>query len=92
MSYPFEVIRRKLESQSVLLTEEMRADVVCTNVVDCFEEIIKSKGVAGLFAGWWTDVLRIVPQTLLTYFFYQFVRSSIVETKKELKKHNYFNY
>jgi hypothetical protein len=92
MSYPFEVIRRKLETQSALLPEEMRADVVCTNVVDCFEEIVKSKGVAGLFAGWWTDVLRIVPQTLLTYFFYQFVRSSIVETKKELKKHHYFNY
>ncbi|XP_053487431.1 solute carrier family 25 member 43 [Ictalurus furcatus] len=61
LSFPFETIKRKMQAQSPLLPHYGGADVHFTGMIDCFKQVIKTKGVLSLWSGITANMLKIIP-------------------------------
>ncbi|XP_038630960.1 solute carrier family 25 member 43 [Scyliorhinus canicula] len=61
VSFPFETVKRKMQAQSSLLPHYGGVDVHFTGVVDCFRQIMKTKGVLSLWNGLSANLLKIIP-------------------------------
>jgi hypothetical protein len=44
---------------------------VYTGVTDCFIKTLKNEGIPAFFKGFGPSVTRLVPQTILTFIFYE---------------------
>ncbi|XP_017330518.1 solute carrier family 25 member 43 isoform X2 [Ictalurus punctatus] len=61
LSFPFETIKRKMQAQSPLLPHYGGVDVHFTGMIDCFKQVIKTKGVLSLWSGITANMLKIIP-------------------------------
>ncbi|MBN3297487.1 solute carrier family 25 member 43 [Amia ocellicauda] len=61
LSFPFETVKRKIQAQSPILPHFGGADVHFCGVVDCFRQVIKSKGILSLWSGLTANLVKIVP-------------------------------
>ncbi|KAF7228475.1 solute carrier family 25 member 43 [Nothobranchius furzeri] len=61
LSYPFETVKRKMQAQSAHLPHFGGADVHFTGVIDCFMQVVKTKGILALWNGLTANTIKIVP-------------------------------
>ncbi|XP_044124381.1 solute carrier family 25 member 43 [Bufo gargarizans] len=61
MSFPFETVKRKMQAQSQILSHCGGGDVHFNGVLDCFRQIVKTKGVLSLWSGLTANLLKVVP-------------------------------
>ncbi|XP_064422617.1 solute carrier family 25 member 43 [Latimeria chalumnae] len=61
LSFPFETVKRKMQAQSLALLHYGGVDVHFTGMVDCFRQIVKTKGLTGLWSGLTANLVKIVP-------------------------------
>lgn len=61
LSFPFETVKRKMQAQSAHLPHCGGVDVHFGGVVDCFRQVIKTKGVLTLWTGLTANMVKIVP-------------------------------
>ncbi|TSQ81010.1 Solute carrier family 25 member 43 [Bagarius yarrelli] len=61
LSFPFETIKRKMQAQSPRLPHCGGVDVHFTGTVDCFRQVIKTKGVLSLWSGIAANTVKIIP-------------------------------
>ncbi|XP_078403768.1 solute carrier family 25 member 43 [Cetorhinus maximus] len=74
ISFPFETVKRKMQAQSPLLPHYGGVDVHFTGVVDCFKQIMKTKGVLSLWNGLTANLLKIVPYYGLMFSTFEFCK------------------
>ncbi|XP_013860777.1 solute carrier family 25 member 43 [Austrofundulus limnaeus] len=61
LSYPFETVKRKMQAQSARLPHFGGVDVHFTGMIDCFIQVVKTKGVLSLWNGLTANTIKIVP-------------------------------
>ncbi|KAM4621229.1 solute carrier family 25 member 43 [Polymixia lowei] len=61
LSYPFETVKRKMQAQSARLPHFGGADVHFTGMMDCFQQVVKNKGILSLWSGFTANTIKIVP-------------------------------
>ncbi|XP_073417070.1 solute carrier family 25 member 43 [Dendrobates tinctorius] len=61
VSFPFETVKRKMQAQSQVLPHCGGVDVHFNGVLDCFRQIVKTKGVLGLWSGLTANLVKVVP-------------------------------
>ncbi|OCT67581.1 solute carrier family 25 member 43 [Xenopus laevis] len=71
MSFPFETVKRKMQAQSQLLPHCGGVDVHFNGMVDCFRQIVKTKGVLSLWNGLTANLLKVVPYFGLMFSTYE---------------------
>lgn len=74
LSFPFETVKRKMQAQSPLLPHYGGVDVHFTGVVDCFKQIVKTKGFLSLWNGLTANILKIVPYYGLMFSTFEFCK------------------
>ncbi|XP_067853360.1 solute carrier family 25 member 43 [Heptranchias perlo] len=74
LSFPFETVKRKMQAQSPLLPHYGGVDVHFTGVMDCFKQIVKTKGVLSLWNGLTANLLKIVPYYGLMFSTFEFCK------------------
>ncbi|XP_020369164.2 solute carrier family 25 member 43 [Rhincodon typus] len=74
LSFPFETVKRKMQAQSPLLPHYGGVDVHFTGVVDCFKQIVKTKGVLSLWNGLTANLVKIVPYYGLMFSTFEFCK------------------
>ncbi|XP_030066045.1 solute carrier family 25 member 43 [Microcaecilia unicolor] len=74
LSFPFETVKRKMQIQSHIFPHCGGADVHFTGMVDCFQQIVKTKGVMGLWSGLTANLLKIVPYFGLMFSTFEFCK------------------
>ncbi|XP_053555157.1 solute carrier family 25 member 43 [Bombina bombina] len=61
LSFPFETVKRKMQAQSFVLPHCGGVDVHFSGVLDCFKQIVKTKGVTGLWNGLTANLIKVIP-------------------------------
>lgn len=61
LSFPFDTVKRKMQAQSPYLPHCGGVDVHFSGAMDCFQQIVKARGVLGLWNGLAANLLKIVP-------------------------------
>uniref|UniRef100_A0AAY4E7S8 Solute carrier family 25 member 43 n=1 Tax=Denticeps clupeoides TaxID=299321 RepID=A0AAY4E7S8_9TELE len=61
LSFPFETVKRKMQAQSARLPHYGGVDVHFSGMIDCFRQVIKTKGVLALWSGFTANLVKIVP-------------------------------
>ncbi|KAL7885891.1 hypothetical protein AOLI_G00061860 [Acnodon oligacanthus] len=61
LSFPFETIKRKMQAQSPFLPHCGGVDVHFTGMINCFREVIRTKGMLSLWSGFTANTVKIVP-------------------------------
>ncbi|KAG9463867.1 hypothetical protein GDO78_020914, partial [Eleutherodactylus coqui] len=61
LSFPFETVKRKMQAQSPILPHYGGVDVHFNGMIDCFRQIVKTKGVFSLWNGLTANLLKVVP-------------------------------
>ncbi|KAI4885346.1 hypothetical protein NFI96_001378 [Prochilodus magdalenae] len=61
LSFPFETIKRKMQAQSPFLPHCGGVDVHFTGMINCFKEVIRTKGMLSLWSGFTANTVKIVP-------------------------------
>ncbi|KAL2077212.1 hypothetical protein ACEWY4_026716 [Coilia grayii] len=61
LSFPFEMVKRKMQAQSSHLPHYGGVDVHFSGMVDCFRQVIKTKGILTLWSGLTANMVKIVP-------------------------------
>lgn len=73
---PIDVVKTRLMNQgSAALASSNEGGVRYKGMVDCFASIAKQEGLIGFYKGFTPNFLRLGPQTIMTFIFYeQFTR------------------
>ncbi|XP_007891311.2 solute carrier family 25 member 43 isoform X2 [Callorhinchus milii] len=74
LSFPFETVKRKMQAQSPLLPHYGGVDVHFTGIVECFKQIIKTKGILSLWNGLTANLIKIVPYYGLMFSIFEFCK------------------
>ncbi|XP_069748726.1 solute carrier family 25 member 43 isoform X1 [Narcine bancroftii] len=74
LSFPFDTVKRKMQAQSPLLPHYGGVDVHFTGVVDCFKQIVKTKGFLSLWNGLSANLLKIVPYYGLMFSTFEYCK------------------
>ncbi|KAM4697010.1 solute carrier family 25 member 43 [Rhinophrynus dorsalis] len=61
LSFPFETVKRKMQAQSRLLPQYGSVDVHFNGMLDCFKQVVKTKGVLSLWNGLTANLIKVVP-------------------------------
>lgn len=76
VSYPFQVVRTRLQMQGVRIAQhETHVPQRYNGIVDCISKIAREEGVAALYRGITANFLKAIPAVSINYVFYEQIRS-----------------
>ncbi|XP_075040402.1 solute carrier family 25 member 43 [Mixophyes fleayi] len=61
LSFPFETVKRKMQAQNQILPHCGGVDIHFNGMLDCFRQIVKTKGVLSLWNGLTANLLKVFP-------------------------------
>ena len=71
VSCPFDMVRSRIMNQQINANGQ---PVLYSSTLDCFVKSIKNEGFMVLFSGYWAFLLRLAPNTVLTFVCIEFFR------------------
>ncbi|XP_062939598.1 solute carrier family 25 member 43 isoform X2 [Cynocephalus volans] len=74
LSFPFDTVKRKMQAQSPYLPHHGGVDVHFSGAMDCFQKIVKTQGVLGLWNGVTANLLKIVPYFGVMFSTFEFCK------------------
>ncbi|XP_006872186.1 PREDICTED: solute carrier family 25 member 43 [Chrysochloris asiatica] len=74
LSFPFDMVKRKMQAHSPFLPHCGGVDIHFSGVVDCFWQIIKTQGILGLWNGLTPNLLKIVPYFGVMFSTFEFCK------------------
>lgn len=60
LTYPFDLIRKKMQAQSNSVPQEMKPNITFTGMFDAFRKTFKKSGILGFWAGTTANLLKII--------------------------------
>jgi hypothetical protein len=76
VSYPHEVLRSKLQKAN------FESETRFTGLLSCGQWIFKEEGVAGFYAGFAANLVRILPAAIATFVVYEHVIHYLQDKKR----------
>ncbi|KAL5012836.1 hypothetical protein ScPMuIL_011387 [Solemya velum] len=70
-TFPFDVVRRKMEAKSHVLPNRGGVDIEFRNAIHCFKKIIIINGLSGLYRGLVPALLRVIPYNSIMFLGYE---------------------
>ena len=70
---PFDVMTTRLYNQKVVDGK----GTIYSGIFDCFKKMTKTEGLYGFYKGWWAHYFRIGPHTVLTFIFFEKLKSFV---------------
>ena len=70
ISYPFQLVRTKLQAQGMPIPESLKGKVQYKSydgVLDCITKIVKNRGVKGLYRGICANYMKAIPAISIKY-------------------------
>lgn len=70
IAYPFQLVRTKLQAQGMPVLQEMEGKMQYKEykgVVDCIKQIVRRRGICGLYRGISANYMKAIPAISMKY-------------------------